>query len=574
MTTAGNRDAIFFRRRAPSAYSDPVPDLVRRAQVLKFPKRPVVLEVDFTVPLVGEPIDPLARLTQRGRHAWRPTLRALYEAGDDPRVVGLVAKVGGRIRWPAAQELRLAVSAFTASGKPAVAWAESFGEGPADLAAYLLASAFPQVWLQPGGTLGLLGIAVETTFLRGALDRLGLRPELEQRYEFKNAADRVLRTEFTAEHRQSLERLTESVFDQAVNAIAESRGMPAEHLRGLADTGPRTATEALAAGLVDRLGYRDEVYASVRTKEGAEADVLFADRWRPGRRPHVPLPRREHVALVEIVGLIGSGRSRSLPIPVAGSDTVTAALRAVGADDHARAVVLRIDSRGGSAVASETIWREVQRLRDAGRVVVVSMADVAASGGYFVACPADVIVALPATLTGSIGVVAGKVVARDLMERLGLATGAVSQGERALMFSLRRGFTDQERDRFSATVDAVYADFVAKVAEGRRRTVAEIEAVARGRVWTGADARHAGLVDELGGLHDAVAIARSRAGLAPDAPVRPALHVGMLSALRRPRNSEDPRAAFDLAVASPATVARALGLDAGVSLYLPRFRLT
>jgi protease IV len=541
--------------------------------VLDAAHRPLILEVDFTTPLAGEPADPLGRLSARGRRGLRPTLRALHEAGDDSRVTGLVAKVGGHLPWPAAQELRLAVSVFVASGKPAVAWAESFGEGSGDMAAYLLASAFPEIWLQPSGGLGLLGIAVETTFLRGALDQLGLQPQLEQRYEFKNAADRVMRTGFTAEHRESLERLTGSIFEQAVSAIAEGRGLTADHVRELVDTGPRTASEAQGASLIDRLGYRDEVYASMRSRAGADARILFADRWQPRRRPRVPQPRRDHVALVEVVGIIGSGHSFSMPIAVAGSDSVAAALRAAGDDDHARAVVLRIDSRGGSAVASDTIWREVHRLREAGKPVVASMGDVAASGGYFVACPADVIVALPATLTGSIGVVAGKVVAAELLERFGLATGTVSQGDRALMFSTRQGFTPDEQRRFSATVDAIYDDFVAKVAAGRGRSVAEIEAVARGRVWTGADARDVGLVDELGGLREAVRLARSRAGLAPDAPVRPALRGGLVSALRRPKSSEDPRAAFDVGVASLSTIAGALGMADGVALYLPSTRI-
>ena len=164
------------------------------------------------------------------------------------------------------QELRLGVQAFAASGKPTVAWAESFGEEAGDTSAYMLATAFDEIWLQPGGGLGLLGVGVETTFLRGALDKLGIEPELEQRYEYKNAADRFMRTEFTDAHREALDRLVESIYTEAVNAIAAGRGIDAERVRELADTGPRTAQEALDAGLVDRLGYRDEVYAAMRKR--------------------------------------------------------------------------------------------------------------------------------------------------------------------------------------------------------------------------------------------------------------------------------------------------------------------
>ena len=223
---------------------------------------PLLLEIDLTVPPADPPAgDPLARLGARGRPQRGPLLRALHEAGSDRRVVGLVAKVGGALPWALAQELRLGVAAFAASGKPTVAWAESFGQGSSDLPAYVLASAFDELWLQPSGDLNLLGVALETTFLRGALDKLGVEPELEGRYEYKNAVDRITRTELTPAHRESLERLGGSLLDEAVRAVAAGRGLAAEEVRSLVDTGPRTADEARRVGLVDRLGYRDEVYA-------------------------------------------------------------------------------------------------------------------------------------------------------------------------------------------------------------------------------------------------------------------------------------------------------------------------
>ncbi|GAA2094669.1 signal peptide peptidase SppA [Microlunatus panaciterrae] len=543
--------------------------------VLPGHRPPLLLELDLTtLPVAPDPDDPLARLRARARRQLRPTLRALHEAADDRRVVGLVAKVGGALPWAAMQELRLAVRAFAASGKPTVAWAESFGEGSRDLAAYMLASAFDEIWLQPGGGVGLLGVGVETTFLRGALDRLGIEPQLEQRHEYKNAADRVMRTGFTPAHRESLERLAESVFTDAVDAIAAGRGLAAARVRELADTGPRTAAEARAVGLVDRLGYRDTVYAELRSRLPARTELLFADRWRPRRRPAMPPRHRGHVALVEVRGSIVAGVTRrGATGRQVGSDSVCAELRAAAGDERVRAVVLHIDSPGGSAVASDTIWRDVCRVRELGTPVVVSMGEAAASGGYYIACPADVIVALPATLTGSIGVFGGKLVVHDLLERVGLTTGTVEQGERALMFSPRRGFRDDERARLAATIDAVYDDFVTKVAEGRRRTVAEIEAVARGRVWTGRDALRVGLVDELGGLRDAVRIARSLAGLPEEAPVLRALHVPMLARLGRPKNSDDPRARVGAAWPDLSEVAAALGVPAGAALRMPAISL-
>ncbi len=539
-------------------------------------RAPVLLELDLTaLPVSPDHDDPLARLRARGRAKFAPTLKALHDAATEKNVVGLIAKVGGPLPWAGMQELRLAVAAFTAGGKPAVAWAESFGEGGGDTAAYVLATGFAEVWLQPGGSIGLLGVGLETTFLRGALDKIGVEPQLEQRHEYKNAADRVQRTEFTPAHRESLQRLAESTLDEAVSAIAVSRGLPESRVRELVDTGPRTATEAQAVGLVDQLGYRDQVYAAVRARVAQDAELLFADRWRPRSRPRLPALRKAHVALVEVRGAIVSGATRRGPMGrQVGSDSVAGELRAATADDQVKAVVLRVDSPGGSAVASETIWREVCRVREAGLPVVVSMGEAAASGGYYIACPADVIVALPSTLTGSIGVFGGKFVLAGLLDKLGLTTGTIEEGARSTMFSTRRGFSDDERARLAATIDATYDDFVTKVAQGRGRPYAEVEALARGRVWTGRDALGVGLVDELGGLRDAVRIARQRAGLPDDAPVLPARHVPPLARLRRAKNSEDPRSLVGAALVGTGLpgfveLATALGLPPGAALQMP-----
>ena len=549
-------------------------------------RRPqTLLELDLTEPLFAPELDdPIARFRARGRRLLRPTLRALHDAVEDRHVVGLIAKVGGTWPWAAMQELRLGVQAFVASGKPALAWTESFAEGSRNMAAYVLATAFDEVWLQPGGEVGLLGVGIETTFVRGALDRLGIEPQFEQRYEYKNAADVLLRTEFTEAHREALERLAESVYSDAVESIASARGLTHDRVRELIDTGPRTASEAQAAGLVDKLGYRDQAYDAMRARTGGEPELLFADRWRPRRKIAPPPHRRGHVAVVEVRGAITTGRSRRSPLGrQAGSDTVSAHLRAAHDNERARAVVLRIDSPGGSAVASDVIWREVCRLREAGKPVVVSMGDVAASGGYYIACPAEVIVALPSTLTGSIGVLGGKLVVDHLLDRLGLNTGTVQQGARALMYSGRRGFDEDERARFGVMIDSIYTDFVAKVAAGRKRSESEIEAVARGRVWTGRDATEAGLVDELGSLRDAVRIARERANLPEDSPVLGAIRVPPLARLGRAKNSEDPRTWVGTALPRAATasgrirdladVAAALGLPVDATLRMPDISL-
>jgi protease-4 len=255
-----------------------------------------------------------------------------------------------------------------------------------------------------------------------------------------------------------------------------------------------------------------------------------------------------------------------------GSDTVAAHLRAAREDDQVAAVVFRVDSPGGSYIASDTVWREVLLTREAGKPVVVSMGTMAGSGGYFVACSADVIVAQPTTLTGSIGVFGGKAVVSGLTERLGLTTDAVSRGRHSRMFSTRVGFSDDERERMAGWLDAVYDDFVGKVGKGRGMSRDAVHEIARGRVWTGADAADIGLVDVLGGLRDAARIARERAGLASDAPVRPAVHVPLLARLTPPRSSQDPRAAATTHLGGwgdLSTVAASLGLPAGGPLTMP-----
>jgi protease-4 len=542
-------------------------------------RRPqLLLELDLTsAPVEVEPDDIVGKLRSRHRPRLRAVLRALHEAGDDGRVRGLIVKVGGGLSWARAQELRDGLQAFAKSGKPLVAWAETLGEGGNGTADYVLATACPQIWLQPSGEVGLMGIAAETTFLRGALDKLGVEPQLDKRYEYKSAADRIMRKEFTPEHREAIDRVLASSWDFAVDKIAAARSLDNDTVRGLADRAPLAAEEARAAGLVDRLGYRDEVYAEVRKTAGADVQLLFADQWAPKRTAAALVKRhKDVVALVEGHGEIVVGRSRGTPRgQLLGSTSVAAALRAARENEHVRAVLFRVDSPGGSAVASDTIWREVLLTKQAGKPVVVSMGDLAGSGGYYIACPADVIMAQPSTITGSIGVVGGKVVVSELLEKhLGLTTGAVEHGGSARMYSLRRGFTDDERTRLGEMLDRVYRDFVQKVADGRGMTYDAVHAIARGRIWSGADAAGNGLVDELGGLRDAADVARQRAGLPADAPVRPAVHIPPLERLRRPRSSDDPRAA---AAASGwgdlAAIATALGLPAGGPLRMPEITL-
>ena len=519
---------------------------------------PLILELDLTEGIAeGPPADPLSALLTMRRTRLQDLLDGLRRAAADDRVRALVVKVGGsRIGLAKIQELRAAIGDFRASGKLAVAWAESFGEFVQGNLPYYLASGFDRVYLQPSGTLGLTGVAVQQVFFRDALEKLGVGFESAKRYEYKSAPEQFTESGFTGPAREAEARLAESVTEQLVGAIAAGRGLSVEQALALLARGPFLAAQALTEGLVDGLLYRDEVYDQVRKEAGQDATLLYLQRYQ--RTQSIgDLPRRlgssvqglapgqqeRFVATIYAHGAIRAGRSgRGGPGGGGmGSDTVAAALRAAAADDGARAVVLRVNSPGGSYTASDVIWREVVRVRAAGKPVVVSMGDVAASGGYFIAAPADVIVAQPGTITGSIGVFMGKPVLRDLFGRAGISTDTIADGAgagTATMFSSSRPFSEAEWARINEWLDAVYADFTQKVASGRRIPAERVHELARGRVWTGADAIANGLADEAGGLREATAIARKRAGLPADAPVRIYPRLGPLDQLRPAESSE------------------------------------
>jgi protease-4 len=524
---------------------------------------PLILELDLTDGIAeGPPADPLSALLTMRRTRLQDLLDGLRRAAGDARVRALVVKVGGSgIGLAKAQELRAAIGDFRHSGKLTVAWAESFGDFVHGNVPYYLATGFDRIYLQPSGVLGLTGVAVEQVFLHGALEKLGIDVESAKRYEYKSAPDQLTESGFTGPAREATARLAESVTEQLAGVVAAGRSLSVEQATALLRRGPFLAPQALAEGLVDGLMYRDEVYDQVRKEAGADATLLYLQRYQRTQSLS-DLPRRvgstvqgiapgqheRYVATIYAHGAIRHGRSgRGGPGGGGmGSDTVAAALRAAGADEAVRAVVLRVNSPGGSYTASDVIWREVVRLRAAGKPVVVSMGDVAASGGYFIAAPADVIVVQPGTITGSIGVFMGKPVLRELFERAGVTTDSITDGAGAAiatMFSSSRPFSETEWERINHWLDAVYADFTDKVATGRRLPAERVHELARGRVWTGADAIANGLADEAGGLREAVAIARKRAGLPEDASVRVFPRFGPLDQLRPAESSEAKPAA-------------------------------
>ncbi|GAA0992322.1 signal peptide peptidase SppA [Acrocarpospora macrocephala] len=538
---------------------------------------PLVLELDLTEGLTeGPPADPLGALLTMRKPRLADVLAGLRRARKDPRVKALIVKIGGGpLGLGMVQELRGAVVKLRAAGKLTVAYAETFGEFGTGTVPYYLGSAFERVYLQPSGDVGLTGIALEQRFVKDALAKLSVEYQVGQRHEYKTAANMYTQDHMTDAHRESASRIAESVTEQIVAGIAESRRLEPVRVRELIDEGPFIGAEALEAGLIDGLKYRDEVYAEV-VPEGAHLQYVarYAKLGGPRKLPH---PGEDVVALVQGEGPIRMGRSGRSPLgggSAMGSDTIAAALRSARRDDKVRAIVFRVDSPGGSYVASDTIWREVVLARKAGKSVIVSMGDVAASGGYFVSMAADVIMAQPGTLTGSIGVFGGKPVLGELLNRVGVVSETITEGANAGMFSLTRGFSEAQWGRVNAWLDRIYDDFVGKVAEGRNLGRERAHELARGRVWTGADARENGLVDELGGLEDALTLARKRAGLPVDAPVRSYPRLNPLERLRPAESSEDKAAALTrirLEAWGPmSALAAELGLPAfGGPLILP-----
>jgi protease IV len=559
--------------------------MVDAAKILKEARdrrtSPLILELDLSEGLVeAPPPDALSALLSRRRSHLLDVLDGLHRARTDPRVRALVVKIGAHAPgFAATQELRDAVTAFRESGKLTVAWSETFGEFGRGTVPYYLATAFEHVYIQPSGDLSLTGVAIEQPFFRDALDKLGVQIRLDRRYEYKTAPNNALERSFTPEHRESMTRIAASVSGQIVAGIAAARGITESKVRELIDRAPLLGPEAVDEGLIDRLAYRDEVYADVRERVGADAQLRYIGRYQRMQGIGQVLRQQRQNDLIAIIhgnGAIRLGRSGRSPFPpgrsgAMGSDTVTAAFRAATRDRQVKAIVFRVDSPGGSYVASDAIWREVVLARRAGKPVVVSMGNVAASGGYFVAMAADAIVAQPGTLTGSIGVFGGKPVVEDLMGRLGVATDSVEEGAHSRMFSQTRDFTESEWRRVRDWLDRAYEDFTAKVAKGRDIDSDRVDELARGRVWTGADARERGLVDELGGLDTAVELARKKAGLPADAPTRPYPHVTPLERLRPAESSEDRTAAsVRLEAWGPlARMATRLGLPAEGPLILP-----
>jgi len=425
---------------------------------------------------------------------------------------------GVNLDLAAAQELRAAIEEFRASGKTARIFTEDLGALGGGSTAYYLASAFDDIWVQPSGGVGLIGISMEVPFARGLLDKVEVKPVFIQRKEYKSAVESFTRTELGAPARENLQAVLDSLYGQLVAGVAKSRNLDEGRVRQLINGGPYLAQGALKNGLIDHVGYWDEFLAESMNSAGSSAKAVYLDDYLAGiDRPNNEGPK---VALIYGNGSISMGSidGNLLAGGFKGQSVADAFADAID-DDSIKAILFRINSPGGSYIASDVVRREVKRARDAGKPVIVSMGGTAASGGYFVALPADRIVAQPGTLTGSIGVFGGKLVTEKLWNRIGISWDELHAGDHAGMWSFIHDFPPGSEERFRAMIDFIYADFTGKAMKDRGWSADHLEQVAGGRVWTGKDALENGLVDALGGYEVAIAEVKQALGLEKSASI-------------------------------------------------------
>ena len=466
------------------------------------------------------------------------TLRGLFKKLDtlktDDEIAGIIFKIDNvSVGWATLQEIHNKLHEFRATKKETIGYLESGGN-----AEYLLAAAMERVVLMPAGSLNLTGLRAEVLFYKGLLDKLDIEADMLAMGKYKSGVEPYMRDGMSDAFRESMTVLLDDLYAQLLDHIAESRdGITAENASDLVNRGPFTAEEAQQEQLVDALQYYDELLDTLKTASPDEdVQVVKPDYERKRKVPDMnsfaglmqllsmlnpPRQARTDTAENQIALIYANGpilpniESFFASMPVITPETLKEAFEKARTDDSVRAVVLRIDSPGGSALASDLIWREVM-LTQREKPVVVSMGDIAASGGYYIAMAAGTIVAHPSTLTGSIGVFGGKLNMKGFYNKIGLTKEIIAHGQNATLYSDYGGFTPTERERVEKMMKTIYKDFVSKAAEGRGKTYDKIDEIAQGRVWTGKQAKALGLVDELGGLDTALSIAKAQAGFADD----------------------------------------------------------
>lgn len=437
---------------------------------------------------------------------------ALDSGAKDPRVKGFALSLKGGAMTPSQiQEFRAALIRFRESGKFTHIYAPSYAEQGLGISTYYLASVFETVWMQPLGMVSVAGINAEMPFVRGALEKIGVEPQFFQRKDYKTVFETVTNESMSPENREMMRDVIDDLARQMKLSIIHDRGLEEKRFEEAIARGYLTDTEAQDFGLIDRLAYLDELNVAIKKDVGVDPegeDKIFVKLSHYNRsidaakRLTAADKEKPRVALIYAVGAIMHGDHGTPDLSKAGAiaNEIAKAYR----DEEVDAIVLRIDSPGGSPTAAESIRRAVLRARAHGKAVIVSMGSSAASGGYWIAAPANAIFAMPATFTGSIGVAGGKVSLQDLWPKIGVNWDSVQWGENADMWSFNQPYTEAQTARMNMVMDNIYNGFVARVAEGRGMTPEEVEKVAQGRVWTGRQALENGLIDALGGLDAAL----------------------------------------------------------------------
>jgi protease-4 len=461
------------------------------------------------------PDDPLRKLFGGQPQSLSSLMAQFRKAKVDKRITAVMLDIDGSdAGWAKAEEIRGAIEDFRTSGKPVYAYMETgFNKD------YYIATACDKIFVPPPGELFTIGLAADVMFFRGSLDKLGVYPDLYQIGKYKSAGDMFTQKEMTPAHREFINSLLDDLYGRYVEGIAKARGKSPADIKALIDNAPYNATQAKDAGLIDGAAYHDEVEKELKkrlgVKDGDELHIARAGEYRQISQESLGLNKGERVAVVYAAGDIVSGKSAfgGNGQETIGSDSLVRTLNEVRDDNTIKAVVLRVDSPGGSGLASDIIWRAIESLK-VKKPVVVSMGDVAASGGYYIACNASRIVAEPSTITGSIGVVGGKPVIKGFYDWIGVSNEYVLRGNNAGMFRETEKFSDTERKKFEELIKTTYYDqFLPKVAKGRGKNAEYIDSIGQGRVWTGRQGKENGLVDEFGGLDKAIEIAKQLANI-------------------------------------------------------------
>ncbi len=452
------------------------------------------------------------------------TVETLRHAEHDSRVKGLLIRLPeGGLSPASADELGVAIRAFRASGKPVIAHSQGIYPSGVSTAAYMLGAASGQLWMQPSSYLQSVGLSTEETFFKRAFDKYGVKADYEQRYQYKNAINPFLYDDFTPAHREAELGWMSSIYGTEVAEAAADRKLDPARLKATLEAGPYSAEDAAARGLIDHVGQEHDAEVALKSQTGSGAKVIDL----AGYRSSVMASAGSGGASIAVIGAEGdivTGTSSSSGFTASSgvySDDVAKAFYDAAEDKDVKAIVFRVSSPGGSDTASEQILAALNAAKAAGKPVVVSMGTYAASGGYWISSQASEIVAEPTTLTGSIGVFGGKFVTGPALARFGIDTRGLNiGGDYAAAFGSAQEFSPAQRAQFSSWMDHIYAGFVSRVAAGRHLSPERVQEIAKGRVWTGVQAKELGLVDKLGGFYDAVSEAKRLGGISGNERVR------------------------------------------------------